>query len=82
MTIIEKEFECDTYFPIENFEQYQLEEYSHRMVSYEEQCYFRHLIYKKRYIYRWGTWWTMLLELDARYNTGGRIPNTLSCLNF
>jgi len=47
-TIIEKEFEADRHFPMENFGQYQIQSYSSRFISPEENCYYRHVVYEKR----------------------------------
>ena len=47
-TIIEKEFTCDTFFPINNFDKYKISEYSNRMYSQEEECFYRQIKYSKQ----------------------------------
>lgn len=47
-TILEKEYECDTFYPIDKFHNYHIESYSERLYSKEEDCYFRHITYTKK----------------------------------
>jgi len=44
-TLVYKDVLCDTFFPIEKFEKYTLNEYSPLMFSENEQCNFRHVRY-------------------------------------
>jgi thymidylate synthase len=46
-TIIDKEFECDVFFPIERFGEYEIETYSESEFSEEEKCNYRFVKYKK-----------------------------------
>jgi dihydrofolate reductase/thymidylate synthase len=46
-TIIEKNFECDVFFPIEHFNKYEIENYSNNKFSKEENCYYSFIKYKK-----------------------------------
>lgn len=47
VTIINKEYKCDTFFPIENFHKYRIESYSAEMYSNEEECTYCHITYVK-----------------------------------
>lgn len=44
-TIIEKDYECDRFFPTKYFDRYEIEEYSPLMFSQESDCYFRYITY-------------------------------------
>ena len=44
-TIIEKEFDCDTFFPMTD--EYEIENFSERFYSDTEQCYYRYVTYIK-----------------------------------
>ena len=46
-TLIDKNYECDTFFPIENFGKYEIETYSEAEFSEEEKCNYRFVKYKK-----------------------------------
>jgi dihydrofolate reductase/thymidylate synthase len=46
-TLIEKNYECDTFFPIEKFGKYEIYTYSEPEFSQEEQCNYRFIKYKK-----------------------------------
>ena len=44
-TIIEKEYECDTFFPSDTLQYYEISEYSDKKFSPESECYFRFVTY-------------------------------------
>ena len=46
-TIVYKEFQCDATFPLDNFDQYMISEYSDLMYSEKEGCNIRYITYKK-----------------------------------
>lgn len=46
-TLVDKHYECDTFFPIEKFRKYEIDTYSEAEYSEEEQCNYRFIKYKK-----------------------------------
>ena len=46
-TIIEKEYECDTFFPSDTLQYYEISEYSEKKFSPESECYFRFVTYTR-----------------------------------
>ena len=48
-TLIEKNYDCDTFFPIEHFGKYEIESYSENLTEFseEEKCNYRFVKYKK-----------------------------------
>lgn len=46
VTIIDKEYDCDVFFPIEYMQLYTIETYSELYTSEEEKCTFRYITYK------------------------------------
>jgi thymidylate synthase len=48
-TLIEKNYDCDTFFPIEHFGKYEIESYSETLTEFseEEKCNYRFVKYKK-----------------------------------
>ena len=46
-TLVEKQYECDVFFPIERFGEYEIETYSESEFSEEEKCNYRFVKYKK-----------------------------------
>lgn len=45
-TLVDKDYECDTFFPIENFNNYELDEYSEERFSVQEDCKYRFVTYR------------------------------------
>lgn len=46
-TVIEKEYDCDVFFPTKGLEKFEICEYSPRQFSEKEQCYYRFIVYKR-----------------------------------
>jgi len=47
-TVIEKEWECDTHFPADKLQNFEISDYSPRHFSENEKCYFRYITYTRR----------------------------------
>jgi len=47
-TVIEKDYECDRFFPTERLHEYDIEAVSQRHFSATEECFFRYITYRKR----------------------------------
>jgi dihydrofolate reductase/thymidylate synthase len=50
LTVIEKEYDCDKFFSINNLENYQISEYETSKYSKEEQCFYRYITYQRQSI--------------------------------
>jgi thymidylate synthase len=47
-TVIEKEWDCDTHFPVDKLKNFEISEYSPRHFSEKENCHFRYITYTRR----------------------------------
>lgn len=76
-TVIEKEYECDRFFPTERLHEYEIESVSPRQFSTDADCHYRYVTYKKRDCGRiHGEFGYMQMMRDILYNGEARPDRT------